>query len=148
MYRTPESRPAGVAEEEGTIRGQIKTRRVTVERVRNERVCDFGHAVRLYVDLRSRGRERGRGKKREKEPGRRKRKKNDRERETEREGEKKRGKEERRGPREDSIYSAFVPSSSSPRRALRLASIRTRSLPPPERQTEERRRSTRTRSRE
>lgn len=49
----PASRPAGVAEEEGTIRGQIKTRRVTVEWVRNERVCDFGHAVRLYVDLRS-----------------------------------------------------------------------------------------------
>lgn len=51
----PSSRPAGVAEEEGTIRGQIKTRRVTVEWVRNERVCDFGHAVRLYVDLRSTG---------------------------------------------------------------------------------------------
>lgn len=51
----PASRPAGVAEEEGTIRGQIKTRRVTVEWVRNERVCDFGHAVRLYVDLRSTG---------------------------------------------------------------------------------------------
>jgi len=50
----PASRPAGVAEE-GTIRGQIKTRRVTVEWVRNERVCDFGHAVRLYVDLRSTG---------------------------------------------------------------------------------------------
>lgn len=51
----PASRPAGVAEEEGTIRGQIKTRRVTVEWVRNERVCDFGHAVRLYIDLRSTG---------------------------------------------------------------------------------------------
>lgn len=51
----PSSRPAGVAKEEGTIRGQIKTRRVTVEWVRNERVCDFGHAVRLYVDLRSTG---------------------------------------------------------------------------------------------
>jgi len=51
----PASRSAGVVEEEGTIRGQIKTRRVTVERVRNERVCDFGHAVRLYVDLRSTG---------------------------------------------------------------------------------------------
>lgn len=51
----------GIVEEEGTIRGQIKTRRrVTVERaLRNERVCDFGHAVRLYVDLRStRGTER------------------------------------------------------------------------------------------
>lgn len=47
------SRSAGIAEEEGTIRGQIKTRRVTVEWVCNERVCDFGHAVRLYVDLRS-----------------------------------------------------------------------------------------------
>lgn len=67
-YRAPESRPAGVAEEEGTIRGQIKTRRVTVERVRNERVCDFGHAVRLYVDLRSREREKeGEGREREKE---------------------------------------------------------------------------------
>lgn len=51
----PASRPAGVAEEEGTIRSQIKTKRVTVERVRNERVCDFGHAVRLYVDLRTTG---------------------------------------------------------------------------------------------
>lgn len=45
-----EQRPTGVAQE-GTIRGQIKTKkRVTVERVRNERVCDFGHAARLYVD--------------------------------------------------------------------------------------------------
>lgn len=128
------SRPAGVAEEEGTIRGQIKTRRVTVEWIRNERVCDFGHAVRLYVDLCStqeeqRERERGGGSGEKETTGREK------ERETER---RERGTEELR---EDSIYSAFVPSSSRlTERALRLASIRTRSLPSPERQTEERRR--------
>ncbi|KYM87369.1 hypothetical protein ALC53_03556 [Atta colombica] len=62
----PASRPAGVAEEEGTIRGQIKTRRVTVEWIRNERVCDFGHAVRLYVDLRSTGETERSGEKEEK----------------------------------------------------------------------------------
>jgi len=91
----PASRPAGIVEEEGTIRGQIKTRRrVTAERVRNERVCDFGHAVRLYVDLRSTGgTERRSGEKGGSE----------RAREREREG----GMEER-----NSVYSAFVPSSS------------------------------------
>lgn len=86
----PSSRPAGVAKEEGTIRGQIKTRRVTVEWVRNERVCDFGHAVRLYVDLRSTGATR-------RDP-RRGRRKGDETREKERETERRqRGTEEPRG---------------------------------------------------
>ncbi|KYQ49060.1 hypothetical protein ALC60_12117 [Trachymyrmex zeteki] len=77
----PANRPAGVAEEEGTIRGQIKTRRVTVEWVRNERVCDFGHAVRLYVDLRSTGGTERSGEKEEK-----KRRTGMREKEEKREG--------------------------------------------------------------
>lgn len=72
-----EQRPTGVAQE-GTIRGQIKTKkRVTVERVRNERVCDFGHAARLYVDPsrkrgeRQRRRQAGRRGERERERGER-----------------------------------------------------------------------------
>lgn len=130
----PASRPAGVAEEEGTIRGQIKTRRVTVEWVRNERVCDFGHAVRLYVDLRSTGG----GTERSGEKEEKKRRRHGRARERKREA-----KGVRRD-REDSIYSAFVSLPLLPypvERALRLASIRTRSLPPSERQAEERRRN-------
>lgn len=124
----PASRSAGDAEEEGTIRGQIKTRRVTVEWVRNERVCDFGHAVRLYVDLRSTGGTERSGEKEEK-----KRRRGEWEKERKREG-----KGVRRD-REDSIYSAFVPPLLPVERALRLASIRTRSLPLSERQAEERR---------
>lgn len=130
--RKQASRPTGVAQE-GTIRGQIKTKkRVTVERVRNERVCDFGHAARLYVDLwRKRGE---RTEKTKKHRGRQLKK-----------GEKKIDRTQRRGRREvngggganeESICSpfvrSFVLSSSARERVPRLAfSVRTRcSLPP------------------
>lgn len=104
--RKQASRPTGVAQE-GTIRGQIKTKkRVTVERVRNERVCDFGHAARLYVDpWRKRGE---RTEKTKKHRGRQLKK-----------GEKKIDRTQRRGRREvnggggvneESICSPFVRS--------------------------------------
>lgn len=129
----PANRPAGVAEEEGTIRGQIKTRRVTVEWVRNERVCDFGHAVRLYVDLRSTGGTERSGEKEEK-----KRRTGMREKEEKREG-----KEVRRDW-EDSIYSAFVSPRSRLRKPFdlpRFELTRCHHRIASERQVEERRRN-------
>lgn len=68
-------------------------------------MCDFGHAVRLYVDPRSTG---GTEKYGEKEV---KRRRHEKKRKRERE-KRERGAER---DREDSIYSAFVPSSSRER---------------------------------
>lgn len=129
----PASRPTGVAEEEGTIRDQIKTRRVTVEWVRNERVCDFGHAVRLYIDLRSTGGTERSGEKEEKK------RRHGRMRERKKEIEKGKGKRDR----EDSIYSTFVSLSSQSREPFDSPRFESRSLPPSERQAKERRRKRR-----
>lgn len=138
-----EQRPTGVAQE-GTIRGQIKTKkRVTVERVRNERVCDFGHAARLYVDpSRKRGerqRRRQAGRRGERERERRENGKNEETQgQTAEKGREKdrasRGGEAgevnggRRTRRRERLLTVLLrsPSSSSTERVPRLASVRTR----------------------